>query len=145
MTQQTSESRRRCGYKIYIANRSSRDKKKKNGRERGEEKYNATNQIAMDYSHEERLCDLTVIEGKARRHHIVETRTRAARRNAETNPAAKDSNDNDRSERGGSTTLFLDLRNATREVTLRKPRNPAYDATNSTRIACVVKKTQFTL
>lgn len=38
-----------------------------------EERNNATNQIVADYSHEERLCDSTVIESKARRRHIVMT------------------------------------------------------------------------
>lgn len=71
VTQQTSESRRRRGYKIH--RREQVATRRGNVATREVRKINATNQITTDYSHEERLCDLTVIEGTARRHRIVKT------------------------------------------------------------------------
>jgi len=101
----------------------------------------------MDYSHQERLCDLTVIEGKARRRHIVERRERRDEANTATSPAAKDSSDNDgreRERRLDDTVSRLEKRDE-RGYATRTAKRPAYDATSSTRIACVVKKTRFTL
>lgn len=55
-----------------------------------------TNQIVADYSGEERLCDSTVIESKARRRHIVMTsRYGEAKWRARPTTATNDSDDND--------------------------------------------------
>lgn len=90
-----------------------------------------------DYSHKERLCDSTVIESKARRHHIVMTSSYGEAKWC-ARPTTNDSDDNDGDEHKNDEYEARREREAAsmmpfggaREVTLRERRKPAYDATD---------------
>jgi len=91
-----------------------------------QERNNATNQVVTDYSHEERLCDSTVIENKARRRHIVMTAMRSGVRDRPRTIAMTTTN----TRHCEREAVSMIPRSGAREVTLRGRQKPAYDATN---------------
>jgi len=111
------------------------------------EKNNVTNQMMTDYSHEERLCDLIVIENKTRRRHrrhiVKMSRTTKIRIRQQARPqtTAMTTMDHEIHEREArrerEATMPVNVsRLRERGYTPHEWQNRRYDATARRRIVC---------